>query len=109
MPVYAYKCKNCGRQFDVKQRFSEEPLTDCPHCQNGRVRRVISPVGVVFKGSGFYVTDNRNGKSSIAVDGSGKSKTEEKSTSEEKPKASKKSDDTSKTRASKPASTSGAT
>ena len=62
MPIYAYKCKNCEFQFDVRQRFSDDSLTGCPRCE-GQVRRVISPVGVVFKGSGFYVTDNRNGSS----------------------------------------------
>jgi len=60
MPIYAYKCKDCEHQFDIRQRFSDEPLTGCPRCE-GRIRRVIYPVGVVFKGSGFYVTDNRNG------------------------------------------------
>jgi putative FmdB family regulatory protein len=58
MPTYAYRCSDCGHEFDQFQRFSDDPLTECPACQ-GRVRRVLHPVGVVFKGSGWYVTDSR--------------------------------------------------
>jgi putative FmdB family regulatory protein len=71
MPIYAYKCKSCEHRFEARQRFSDNPLTECPEC-DGNIRRVISPVGVVFKGSGFYVTDNRNGKSNGAIMGSSK-------------------------------------
>lgn len=67
MPVYAYKCDNCGYYFEEKQSFSDDPITDCPNCGHQQtVHRVIQPVGVVFKGSGFYVTDNRGSKSSTA-------------------------------------------
>ncbi len=62
MPVYSYRCKTCGHQFDIRQRMSDEPLSECPACQ-GEVRRVVNSVGVVFKGKGFYVTDNRSGSS----------------------------------------------
>jgi len=62
MPVYEYECESCDLHFEKLQRFSEEPLRICPDC-GGAVHRVIQPVGVIFKGSGFYVTDNR-GKSS---------------------------------------------
>jgi putative FmdB family regulatory protein len=58
MPTYSYQCDMCGHQFDQFQRFSEDPLTDCPACE-GSVRRIIQPVGVVFKGSGWYITDSR--------------------------------------------------
>jgi len=92
MPLYVYKCNNCEHQFEVRQRFSDEPLTDCPNC-GGQIRRVINPVGVVFKGSGFYVTDSRNGKTGSLLNG--KSHTEEKSDT-----ADKKSDDKSTTTAS---------
>ena len=60
MPLYQYRCNNCGHQFSERQRFSDDPLSDCPVC-DGDVQRVINNVGIVFKGSGFYVTDNRNG------------------------------------------------
>lgn len=62
MPVYEYLCQACGLRFEKMQSFSAAPLTECPSC-GGTVHRVIQPVGVIFKGSGFYVTDNR-GKSS---------------------------------------------
>lgn len=97
MPIYAYKCKNCDYHFDVRQRFSDDPLTGCPRCE-GQVRRVISPVGVVFKGSGFYVTDNRNGSGKGYANGKAK-KTEEDT------KETKKSSETSSEAASRESST----
>ena len=51
MPTYHYRCSSCGHSFDAFQKFSEDPLTDCPQCE-GSIRRVIQPVGVVFKRSG---------------------------------------------------------
>ncbi|HLY27598.1 MAG TPA: FmdB family zinc ribbon protein [Aggregatilineales bacterium] len=65
MPIYTYECENCGQRFDAKQSFSEAPLTICPDCE-GALHRVIQPVGIVFKGSGFYVTDSR-GKQNLAT------------------------------------------
>lgn len=62
MPIYEYECEDCLLRFERLQRFSDPPLQYCPDCE-GPVHRVIQPVGVIFKGSGFYVTDNR-GKSS---------------------------------------------
>jgi len=58
MPIYVYQCDNCGVTFERQQSITDEPLRDCPECE-GHVHRVIQPVGVIFKGSGFYVTDNR--------------------------------------------------
>ena len=58
MPIYLYECDRCGIRFERLQRFSEAPLTQCPECE-GHVHRVIQPAGVIFRGSGFYVTDNR--------------------------------------------------
>lgn len=58
MPTYQYRCAACQNQFDAFQRFADDPLTDCPACA-GSVRRVIQPVGVVFKGSGWYINDSR--------------------------------------------------
>jgi putative FmdB family regulatory protein len=62
MPTYGYKCDECGVRFERFQHFSEDPVKVCPEC-GGPVRRVIHPVGIVFKGSGFYVTDHRSGSS----------------------------------------------
>ena len=58
MPIYLYECHSCGVRFERLQRMSAEPLTHCPEC-DGEVHRVIQPVGIIFKGSGFYITDNR--------------------------------------------------
>jgi putative FmdB family regulatory protein len=63
VPIYTYQCEVCGMRFDRRQRMSEPPLTTCPEC-GGHIHRVIHPVGIIFKGSGFYVTDNRQGSSS---------------------------------------------
>jgi putative FmdB family regulatory protein len=64
MPVYEYQCRDCGVRFERRQHITEDPIKICPEC-GGEVRRLIQPVGVIFKGSGFYVTDNRS-KSSTA-------------------------------------------
>lgn len=101
MPIYAYKCKNCEYQFDAKQRFSDDPLTGCPRCE-GNLRRVISPVGVVFKGSGFYVTDNRNGSGKGITNGKTKKtddKTKEPTKSSESSPASTTKDSDTKSKA----------
>ncbi len=61
MPTYQYACTSCGERLEVVQKFSDDPLTVCPAC-SGALRKVFSPVGVVFKGSGFYKTDSRSAK-----------------------------------------------
>jgi putative FmdB family regulatory protein len=61
MPTYQYRCTNCDEDLEVVQSFSDDPLTECPTC-GGRLRKVFSPVGIVFKGTGFYKTDSRGGK-----------------------------------------------
>ncbi|GAA1519675.1 hypothetical protein GCM10009677_61190 [Sphaerisporangium rubeum] len=63
MPTYQYACTACGEGLEVVQRFTDDPLTTCPQCQ-GQLRKVFSAVGIVFKGSGFYRTDNRSSSSS---------------------------------------------
>lgn len=64
MPVYTYQCEECGVRFDLKQSFSDAPVSVCPEC-GGATHKVIQPVGVVFKGSGFYVTDNRSQRANL--------------------------------------------
>lgn len=73
MPTYEYACTDCGDKSEVVQRFSDDPLTICTEC-GGRLRKVFSPVGIVFKGSGFYRNDSRNGSRSASApkDGAGK-------------------------------------
>ncbi|HEY3952133.1 MAG TPA: FmdB family zinc ribbon protein [Streptosporangiaceae bacterium] len=78
MPTYQYACTSCGEQTEAVQRFTDDPLTVCPACGGG-LRKVFSAVGIVFKGSGFYRTDSRNGsvtsgeKAAAKGDGSGDS------------------------------------
>ena len=88
MPTYQYACTECGEQLERVQKFSDDPLTVCPAC-NGRLRKVFSPVGIVFKGSGFYRTDSRsgNGSPSAGKDG-GKDGGKDKAESGSKPESS---------------------
>ncbi len=78
MPTYQYACTDCGDKSEVVQRFTDDPLTVCSAC-GGKLRKVYSPVGIVFKGSGFYRTDSRKGSSTVtagketAANGSGES------------------------------------
>ncbi len=65
MPVYTYECKECGVRFDAHQKFSDDPIAVCPEC-GGHTHRVPQAVGIVFKGSGWYVTDSR-GRNNLAV------------------------------------------
>ncbi len=60
MPIYTYRCENCGVQFERQQKFNDPPLTRCPECNKKALRKVYLPVGIVFKGSGFYSTDHRS-------------------------------------------------
>jgi putative FmdB family regulatory protein len=81
MPVYTYRCENCGVQFEQVRKFSDPDLVVCPECGKKTLHKVYTPVGIVFKGSGFYATDHRS------PSGTGRqssSKSEEKS-SESKP------------------------
>jgi putative FmdB family regulatory protein len=66
MPTYVYACEACGKQFEQFQSFKDDPLNVCRCGVEGKVRRVIQPAGVVFKGSGWYINDSR-GTSSSAV------------------------------------------
>src|SRR2546423_2538900 len=75
MPTYEYRCTDCEEHLEVVQSFSDDPLTRCPNC-GGQLRKVFSPVGIVFKGSGFYKTDSPGG----GKGGSRKTKEKEKET-----------------------------
>jgi len=81
VPTYQYSCTECGEPLEAVQKFSDAPLTVCPAC-GGRLRKVFSPVGIVFKGSGFYRTDSRNGSSATAPAAKEKSSTESSATSD---------------------------
>ena len=60
MPVYTYRCENCGVRFERHQGFNDPVLTRCPECNKKALRKVYTPVGILFKGSGFYATDHRS-------------------------------------------------
>jgi putative FmdB family regulatory protein len=75
MPVYVYHCDECDFQFEQQQKFTDKPLKRCPECGKDGLHKVYSPVGVIYKGSGFYSTDNR---SSSSANFPGKTKKEEK-------------------------------
>ena len=73
MPTYVYKCDNCGYHFEQLQKFSDKPIKICPRCK-GHVKRVIHTTGIVFKGSGWYVTDSRKCESSSTTEAKSDSK-----------------------------------
>ncbi len=86
MPIYEYECETCGNRFERLQSIQDEPVRQCPDC-SGNVHKVIHPAGIIFKGSGWYITDSRKSTSS-AVTGETKtngaaSKPETKSNGEE--------------------------
>ena len=76
MPIYEYRCNSCGHELEKLQRMSDDPLTDCPSCEESTLRRLISPAGFRLKGSGWYETDFKTGKKRnlIGTDGGEKSK-----------------------------------
>jgi putative FmdB family regulatory protein len=65
MPTYEYACRDCGHHLEVVQSFSDAPLQTCERCK-GQLRKVFSAAGIIFKGSGYYVTDTRDGKRKAA-------------------------------------------
>ena len=80
MPTYQYRCTSCATELEVVQKFTDEPLAECPECA-GNLRKVYNAVGVVFKGSGFYATDNRSkGKTNAAKPAEKVAKSTESST-----------------------------
>jgi putative FmdB family regulatory protein len=84
MPIYEYECKHCGKRFEKIQSITAEPAKECVHCGKGPVTRVFHPVGVIFKGSGWYITDSRNSnKPSASTESKGES---EKTSNESAPK-----------------------
>ena len=66
MPLYEYRCRSCNHQFEFQQSFSDDALTVCPECE-GELRKVFNPVGISFKGTGFYKNDSRSSSSSSST------------------------------------------
>lgn len=87
--MYAYKCKACAHEFEIVQRITEEPLKQCPECK-GELGKLLFPVGIVFKGSGFHINDYPSSKASAASAPSKASKADSTSSeSKTEPAASK--------------------
>ncbi len=92
MPLYEYRCKHCEHQFEIQQAFTDDALTTCPECE-GALKKVFSPVGISFKGSGFYKNDSRGSSTSTTPAGSSES-TSSSSTSDTSTSASTSSSST---------------
>jgi putative FmdB family regulatory protein len=101
MPIYTYRCESCGVQFDRTQKFSDNPLTLCPECGKKSLHKVYTPVGIVFKGSGFYATDHHSpsgqswasgSKSDDPAEAKSESKTESKGETKTETKAEPKTE-----------------
>jgi putative FmdB family regulatory protein len=99
MPTYAYGCQNCGSEFEKVQKFTDKPVSKCPVCGKGPVRRLMQPAAIVFKGSGWYATDHRSpsGNGSTKSEKSDKGEKSEKGEKNEKSEKSEKADKTEAT------------
>ncbi len=98
MPLYEYRCRNCNHQFEIQQSFSDDALTVCPECE-GELRKVFAPVGIAFKGSGFYKNDSRGGSSSTTSgsESSSSTSTSSESSTKKEPASSASSSSSSST------------
>jgi putative FmdB family regulatory protein len=104
MPTYGYRCGSCGHEFEIRQRITDEPLTTCPKC-NGKLAKMLYPIGISFKGSGFYTTDYKSSGEGAdtssngagpSSDGKSESKPETKSESKSDAKSEPKSESKAK-------------
>jgi putative FmdB family regulatory protein len=109
MPVYQYACPDCGYKFELKQKFTDDPVKKCPNCDRRHVYRVVGHVAVSFKGSGWYITDSKSSgsdkktlehrpkeKVENAASGNGTSEGARTETAETKPEPAKKAETESK-------------
>jgi len=87
MPTYEYQCRRCGYHFEEFQSIVSEPLKVCPKCKGELTRLINGGVGLIFKGSGFYLTDYKRASSSPASDGSSKKESEKETSTTSKEKA----------------------
>jgi putative FmdB family regulatory protein len=102
VPTYSYACTECGNRFDAVQAFSDDALTTCPKC-SGRLRKLFGNVGVVFKGSGFYRTDNRETAKSTSNGSASSSESQSASSSDKSSSDSSSSSSSSGSTSSAPA------
>lgn len=66
MPIYTYRCENCGVQFERQQSYTDNPLKTCPECRKKALKKVITPSKIIFKGSGFYSNDYKSPSGSVS-------------------------------------------
>ncbi|MFI8827706.1 FmdB family zinc ribbon protein [Streptomyces sp. NPDC053431] len=99
MPTYQYQCTECGEGLEAVQKFTDDALTECPNCK-GRLKKVFSAVGIVFKGSGFYRNDSRGASSSSSPASSKPSSSSTSSSSSSSSSASSTSSSTTSTSSS---------
>jgi putative FmdB family regulatory protein len=92
VPIYGYRCSNCGHQFEIQQRMSDEPLKVCPQCQ-GKLTKIVYPAGVMFKGSGFYTTDYKGSGNGSTASSETKTDTKTDTKTESKPESKSGSSD----------------
>jgi len=85
MPIYGYRCRSCGHEFEVLQKMSDAPLKTCPKC-SGQLAKMVYAAGIVYKGSGYYSTDYKGGKAASTSSSNGaKSDSDSSSSSDTKP------------------------
>jgi putative FmdB family regulatory protein len=96
MPIYTYRCENCGVQFERHQSFNDEPLKTCPECRKKSLKKVITPTRIIFKGSGFYATDHKSASGDMSRGSKSESKTTENETETKKEPKTKSSDKSEK-------------
>ncbi|MGH2460360.1 MAG: FmdB family zinc ribbon protein [Chloroflexota bacterium] len=106
MPLYEYECTKCRNRFEVRQRMTEDPITVCPTC-GGATRRLLFPAGIIFKGSGWYVTDSRKADTASATSSPGETKDTDTKGTETKGAETKKEAPSTSSTATTPSSTSG--
>ena len=95
MPVYTYRCESCGVQFERHQSFNDAPLKACPECRKKTLRKVITPTKIIFKGSGFYATDNRSPSGDTSQEGKSEKTEKTEKKTESKPVSEKKTSEKS--------------
>jgi putative FmdB family regulatory protein len=105
VPTYQYACTECGEPLEVVQKFTDDALTECPAC-GGRLRKIFSPAAIVFRGSGFYRTDSRNGSSGKSTTSTETAKKDDTKTETKKESTSSESKSSSSTDSSKGSSSS---
>jgi putative FmdB family regulatory protein len=99
MPIYTYRCENCGVRFERYQKFEDQTLTWCPECNKKTLLKVFQPVGIVFKGSGFYSTDHRSPSGQSWSSQQNAEKAERANETKSEPKAESKTETKTETKA----------